>query len=208
MRRFLTRPAAIALPLAGLLLAACVDTTYQQGGSSPYGSAQPYGRTPGSGSYGPGYGQPYGYGEPQRERNRDHSRYFFPENNVRCDRATSVCEKWRGREQGFQPDPSETKDYFGKGARRDLMRDLEDSPPPPGKPPGHSRGQPEPRRLPPAPPPAPPPGPAPQSRVLPPPQPSPPAVVRPAPVVLPAPQQQKAPPRASGEEWLKKQATQ
>lgn len=203
MRRPLTRPAAIALPLAGLLLAACVDTTYQQGSGYPYGGSAPtYGPSPGT-TYSPGYGTPYGYGQPQRERNRDHSRYFYPENNVRCDRATSICEKWRGREQGFQPDPSETKDYFGKGARRELLRDLEGSPPP--RPAVRSAPLPGPRS-PAAPPPPvviapPPPALSPQRPVViaPPPQP---AVERKAP---PPAQPQR---RRSGEDWLKQQSTQ
>lgn len=200
MRRPFAPAKAMAAALALLLLAACVDTTYQQGSSYPYGGQAPtYGPSPGS-VYAPGYGTPYGHQQPHRDRNRDHSRYFYPENNVRCDRATSVCEKWRGREQGFQPDPSETKDYFGKGARRELLRDQEGSPPPPR----HSGPLPGPR------PPAAPPPPL----VKAPPQP--PALSPQRPVVIaPAPPpavERKAPPpaqpRRSGEEWLKQQSTQ
>jgi hypothetical protein len=194
--------AAMVAPFAALLLAACVDTTYQQGASDPYGTAVPaYRPSPGS-VYAPGYGTPYGYQQPHRDRNRDHSRYFYPENNVRCDRATSVCEKWRGRDQGFQPDPSETKDYFGKGARRELLREQEGTPAPPPR-----RNEPLPGpRSPAAPPPpmvkAPPPPPAlsPQRPVV---------IAPPPPPVV----EHKAPPpaqpqrRRSGEEWLKQQST-
>ncbi|HOT81684.1 MAG TPA: hypothetical protein PLQ12_00070 [Candidatus Defluviicoccus seviourii] len=201
MRRPFAPAAAVVSPIAALLLTACVDTTNQQSSGYPYGSPAPtYG--PSSGSvYAPGYGTPYGYQQQHRDENRDHSRYFYPENNVRCDRATSVCEKWRGREQGFQPDPSETKDYFGKGARRELLRDTETSPPP--KPAVRSAPLPGPR--PPAAPPPPvvkgPPPPAALSlpRSAPPP---PPAVERKAP---PPVQQQQ---RRSGEEWLKQQSPQ
>ena len=204
MRRPFAPAAAMVSSIAALLLAACVDTTYQQGSSYPYGSQAPtYG--PSSGSvYAPGYGTPYGYQQPHRDRNRDHSRYFYPENNVRCDRATSVCEKWRGREQGFQPDPSETKDYFGKGARRELLREQEGSPPPrPAVRSGHLPGPRPPAAAPPmvkaAP--APPPALSPQRPVVIAPQP-PPAVERKAP---PPAQPQR---RRSGEEWLRQQSTQ
>ncbi|HRW61099.1 MAG TPA: hypothetical protein P5340_10655 [Defluviicoccus sp.] len=191
MRRPFAPAAAVVSPIAALLLTACVDTTNQQSSGYPYGNPAP------------GYGTPYGYQQPQRDQNRDHSRYFYPENNVRCDRATSVCEKWRGREQGFQPDPSETKDYFGKGARRELLRDTETSPPP--KPAVRSAPLPGPR--PPAAPPPPvvkgPPPPAALSlpRSAPPP---PPAFERKA----PPPVQQQQQQRRSGEEWLKQQSTQ
>jgi hypothetical protein len=60
----------------------------------------------------------------ERERNRDHSRFFYPEKGVRCDRATQVCDKYRGKANGFTADPSETKDYFGKKARRRLHQEL------------------------------------------------------------------------------------
>lgn len=197
--------ASMVSAITALLLAACVDTAYQQGNGYPYGGQAPtYG--PSSGNvYTPGYGTPYGYQRQHQDGNRDHSRYFYPENNVRCDRATSVCEKWRGREQGFQPDPSETKDYFGKGARRELLREQEGSPPPPVV-----RSAPSSGPRPPAEPPPPAVTPAPVVKVPPPPLASSPQRPLPPPTAV----ERKAPPpaeprpRRSAEEWLKQQSTQ
>lgn len=202
MRRPFAPAAAMVSAIAALLLAACVDTSYQQGTSDPYGTAAPtYG--PSSGSvYAPGYGTPYGYERQHQDQNRDHSRYFYPENNVRCDRATSVCEKWRGREQGFQADPSETKDYFGKGARRELLHEQEGSPPPPAV-----RSAPPPGPRPPAAPP-PPVMKAPVVKVPPTPALSPQRPVPPPAVERKTPPPAEPRPRRSGEEWLKQQSTQ
>lgn len=203
MRRPFAPAAAMVSAITALLLAACVDTTYQQGSGYPYSSPAPtYG--PSSGSvHVPGYGTPYGYQQPYRDRNRDHSRYFYPENNVRCDRATSVCEKWRGREQGFQPDPSETKDYFGKGARRQLLREQE------GSPPSAVRSAPSSGPQPPAAPP-PPVMKAPVVKVPPPPAVSPQRPLPPPTAVerKPPPAPAEPRPRRSAEEWLKQQSTQ
>lgn len=203
MRRPFAPAAAMVSSIAALLLAACVDTTYHQGSGYPYGGQAPtYG--PSSGSvYAPGHGTPYGYQQPHRDRNRDHSRYFYPENNVRCDRATSVCEKWRGREQGFAPDPSETRDYFGKGARRQLLREQEDTPPP--QPSVRSAPLPGPRS------PAAPPPPmmkAPVVKVPPTPALSPQRPVPPPAVERKAPPPAQPQRRHSGDEWLKQQSTQ
>jgi hypothetical protein len=106
------------LPVLAVMLGGCM--TIEDTGRSN--------RTYRSYDYGPSIGRPYYY-DPwvrprERERNRDHSRFFYPEKGVRCDRATQVCDKYRGKADGFIADPSETKDYFGKKARRRLHQEL------------------------------------------------------------------------------------
>jgi hypothetical protein len=108
--------------ISGLLLAfglvgGCVsDGRFADGGpassgirwSGPYGSDR---YSPGSSVFG---GNPYGSDRYGRSGNG--GRTFSPSRNVVCDRATETC--YRGREI----DASETRDYFGKSASRQVDR--------------------------------------------------------------------------------------
>ena len=113
--------------IAGLLLAlglsgGCVsDGSFADGGpgssgirwSGPYGS-DPFSR--GSSVFGG-----YPYGSDRYSRSDYGGRTFNPSRGVVCDRATETC--YRGREI----DASETRDYFGRSAARQVDRIRDDA---------------------------------------------------------------------------------
>ena len=108
--------------IAGLLLAlglsgGCVsDGSFADGGPGSSGIrwSRPYGSDPfsrGSSVFGG-----YPYGSDRYSRSDYGGRTFNPSRGVVCDRATETC--YRGREI----DASETRDYFGRGAAREVDR--------------------------------------------------------------------------------------
>lgn len=108
--------------VAGLLLGGCVLHEGGPGYSSPgYPGPSSSG---GGGVYGgtrnPGYGglPPSGpsYPEPPRRK------FFEPEKHVVCNSKRQVCYEDQGG--ALQPSVRETKQYFGKGAAKDLKKDL------------------------------------------------------------------------------------
>lgn len=51
-------------------------------------------------------------------------RSYFPEYGLKCDPRRAVCYKWSERRDRWQPDRSETRDYFGKKAAKRLKREF------------------------------------------------------------------------------------
>lgn len=105
------------LMLAFGMLGGCVsDGGFADGGpgSSDIRWSGPYGNDPFSGRSSVLGGKPFGSGYYGGSSNG--GRTFRPDRNVVCDRATETC--YRGREI----DASETRDYFGKSAARQVDR--------------------------------------------------------------------------------------
>ena len=100
------------------LLGGCIsDGNFADGESSssgvrwsgPFGS-DPYSRSPSVFGGNPDARDRYG-------RSSDGGRTFRPDRNVVCDRATETCYR------GHEIDASETRDYFGRSAARQVDRD-------------------------------------------------------------------------------------
>ena len=100
------------------LLGGCIsDGNFADGGpnssgirwSGPFGY-DPYARSPSLFGGNPDGRDRYG-------RSSDGGRTFRPDRNVVCDRATETCYR------GHEIDASETRDYFGRSAARQVDRD-------------------------------------------------------------------------------------